>query len=396
MAKIIRIETPEYIRGVLDEKDYIVKGSSGMGNWSQLPWIGIFNPKITSSAQSGYYIVYLFKEDMQGVYLSLNQGVTDLKEKYGNKEAKIRLKDNSKNFREKINDKTILLDGLLESISLGTGNYAPFYEAGNIYAKYYPLDDLPSENILISDFNNFIKIYNQLTDIPQLRIRDFIKTILVKYLEAKNDEKLARDLITKYANKNGFQKYLAKIANQTINGNLDTYGYFGGANRLNLIPKVTLFDKNSSSPFFLRFSFREDMSGAYLSLTDDYGRFEAIMHDKGIIFDKFDEKYQNYIKETVAKVRNELKQLTSIEDDFLEDINLHSKKSIKASAIEAANIYAKYYSLENLPSEETFKSDFKELLTLYDLLKDDGNNLKIIENPQEIKEAEYKFRDILL
>jgi len=37
------------------EKDYIVKGSSGMGNWSQLPWVAIFNPDITTSAQSGYF-----------------------------------------------------------------------------------------------------------------------------------------------------------------------------------------------------------------------------------------------------------------------------------------------------------------------------------------------------
>ena len=50
-----------------------------MGNWAQLPWIAIFNPKITKSAQSGYYIVYLFREDMKGVYISLNQGVTEYK-----------------------------------------------------------------------------------------------------------------------------------------------------------------------------------------------------------------------------------------------------------------------------------------------------------------------------
>ena len=122
----------------MDKKDYIVKGSPGMGNWSQLPWVAIFNPDITTSAQSGYYIVYLFKENMQGVYLSLNQGVTEFQEKYGDNEAIIHLFDSSKNFREKVNNKTTVSNEFIKSISLGSGNYAPFYEAGNIYSKYYP------------------------------------------------------------------------------------------------------------------------------------------------------------------------------------------------------------------------------------------------------------------
>ena len=79
MAKLLRIETPEYIKGILDREDYIIKGSPGMGNWSQLPWIGVFDPNVTKGAQSGYYIVYLFKENMQGVYLSINQGVNTIK-----------------------------------------------------------------------------------------------------------------------------------------------------------------------------------------------------------------------------------------------------------------------------------------------------------------------------
>jgi len=111
-----------------------------MGNWSQLPWIGIFDPNVTKGAQSGYYIVYLFREDMQGVYLSINQGVTDLRNKYGDKKAIEILRDNVKEFRNKIDVSNDLEIG----ISLGKGNYAPFYEAGIfmpniILLKIYPL-----------------------------------------------------------------------------------------------------------------------------------------------------------------------------------------------------------------------------------------------------------------
>ena len=35
------------------------------------------NKEITTSTQRGYYIVYLFSEDMERLYLTLAQGVTE-------------------------------------------------------------------------------------------------------------------------------------------------------------------------------------------------------------------------------------------------------------------------------------------------------------------------------
>ncbi len=58
------------------------KGSAGAGNWSATPWIAILDILITDTPQSGYYPVFLFRDDMSGFYLSLNQGVTDIRLKY--------------------------------------------------------------------------------------------------------------------------------------------------------------------------------------------------------------------------------------------------------------------------------------------------------------------------
>ena len=46
------------------------------GNKTQFPWIAIMDKNITQSIQYGLYMVYLFKRDMTGFYLSLNQGIT--------------------------------------------------------------------------------------------------------------------------------------------------------------------------------------------------------------------------------------------------------------------------------------------------------------------------------
>ena len=46
-------------KAVLSDR-YLVNGSVGQGNWAEIPWICVFDRQITTSAQRGYYIVYLF------------------------------------------------------------------------------------------------------------------------------------------------------------------------------------------------------------------------------------------------------------------------------------------------------------------------------------------------
>ena len=47
-----------------------------------MPMGSIFDPVVTESAERPYYPVYLFREDFTGLYLSLNQGVTGVREQY--------------------------------------------------------------------------------------------------------------------------------------------------------------------------------------------------------------------------------------------------------------------------------------------------------------------------
>jgi len=42
---------------------YKVQGSAGQATWAEIPWICISDTEITTSAQKGYYIVYLFRSD---------------------------------------------------------------------------------------------------------------------------------------------------------------------------------------------------------------------------------------------------------------------------------------------------------------------------------------------
>ena len=68
---------------------------------------------------------------------------------------------------------------------------------------------------------------------------------------------------------------------------------------------------------------------------------------------------------------------------------MHSENAKSASSIEAGNLYSRYYTLENLPSEEVLISDFKELLTIYEKL-DVKTNMPKLFNIKESLEIIFK------
>lgn len=76
----------------LDEKRYFIVGSVGQGQWAEIPWVSLFISDITTTATKGYYIVYLFKIDMSGVYISLNH-------KYGTKLGREKIKSTANKYQ---------------------------------------------------------------------------------------------------------------------------------------------------------------------------------------------------------------------------------------------------------------------------------------------------------
>jgi 5-methylcytosine-specific restriction protein A len=160
LAHFIRNTFPNNLKTFINNSEsYLIHGSPGAGQWARCPWIAVFDILITDSAQSGYYPVYLFRGDMEGVYLSLNQGVTEIKEKY---------KDNPKDvLKIKASDFRAQIGGLPNNFPLTKIDLAPnspselssFYEAGNIFSKYYEAGNLPEEEELISDFKDMMDHY---------------------------------------------------------------------------------------------------------------------------------------------------------------------------------------------------------------------------------------------
>ncbi|WP_158825727.1 MrcB family domain-containing protein [Mucilaginibacter lacusdianchii] len=160
LANKLRNEFPNAIQDIIiDKARYKVVGSPGKGNWTECPWIAILDKLITETPQSGYYPVFLFKADMTGVYLSLNQGVTEIKDNY-KRDSKNVLKLRALDFRAKLD---ISPQDLLEIDLQSNTSNAKLYEAGNIVAKYYPVNALPNLEKLKADLFRFINLYEELT-----------------------------------------------------------------------------------------------------------------------------------------------------------------------------------------------------------------------------------------
>lgn len=159
LSSRLRTDFPNIVKEILPNRQrYTVVGSAGKGQWTDVPWIAILDTFITESPQSGYYPVLLFKKDMSGVYLSLNQGVTEVKESY-KRSAKNVLKLRAADFRAKID----ISDQDVLEINLGsTSQIAKLYESGNIIARYYSAESIPNAANLQLDILRFMHVYEEL------------------------------------------------------------------------------------------------------------------------------------------------------------------------------------------------------------------------------------------
>ena len=69
-------QAPAEIRKIINDQQLKIEGSIGRGNTAYYPWIGIFDKRVSTGATNGFYIVFLFSDDYDHVYLTLNQGST--------------------------------------------------------------------------------------------------------------------------------------------------------------------------------------------------------------------------------------------------------------------------------------------------------------------------------
>lgn len=167
----VRQDIAGCISSKIDKNQYKVKGSVGAGRWTSVPWIAVFDNRVTTSAQRGVYIVYLLNKDSKELFLTLNQGATNVAQgendvklaftgiaNASNDETAINLKNKAISIREKLGDSINLEYG-----EINTGSKP--YDAGCIYYKKYTVDNIPDDEQLSHDLDRFIAAYQKYYEI---------------------------------------------------------------------------------------------------------------------------------------------------------------------------------------------------------------------------------------
>lgn len=158
----IRKDAPEalYRTGLIDRQNYLIKGRVGYGNWATIPWLGIFNKKITTTATKGVYIVYLLAADGNSLYLTLNQGCTETRNSHSKKETIRLMREKANEIVSHIDNRGFAAD---EEIDLGDGltELGELYQKGTIFYKKYKKGNVPEEEELQDDLSRMMDIYRE-------------------------------------------------------------------------------------------------------------------------------------------------------------------------------------------------------------------------------------------
>ena len=164
MGSFFRNDVPSFIykTGIVDSKTHLITGSVGKGNWAMVPWICIFDRQITTSATKGVYIVYLLSKDGNTLYLTFNQGCTEIRNTHSKAETIKIMRQKAAEIVSQIDGRGFASD---ENINLGSGltDLGELYQRGTIFYKAYRKGNVPSSEELVDDLNKMMAIYKEYT-----------------------------------------------------------------------------------------------------------------------------------------------------------------------------------------------------------------------------------------
>ncbi|MDH3263292.1 MAG: DUF3578 domain-containing protein, partial [Paracoccaceae bacterium] len=137
--------------------DLKVKASVGAGNWASVPWVGFFDPLITESATSGFYVVYLINPQTEEIYLSLNQGTTAVYREFGESRGQQILRRRATDMGERIPEFATLFES--DAIDLGSDESLPKgYVAGHSFGRRYLAYQI-DEDAFYEDLDQMLSAY---------------------------------------------------------------------------------------------------------------------------------------------------------------------------------------------------------------------------------------------
>lgn len=148
-----------------------VRWSAGQGRWATVPWISIMDPRETKKIREGVYIVWLFREDMSGVYLALSQGASALLTAHGAIECGRILRERAELFRSRTAELPAAQFSSARIDLRSSMQMSRCYEDATILARLYERGCVADDGDLFNDVGALVKAYRRL--VPTRRLLNY-------------------------------------------------------------------------------------------------------------------------------------------------------------------------------------------------------------------------------
>lgn len=161
LAEWIRRDVPQIFAEATPEfSDMTWVASPGQGRWADAPWIAAFDSLVTETAQEGYYPDLLFTRSLDGVFLSLNQGMAHLRQELG-VEAKATLAHCAAIIRNRVSPDFQSRFNLnpIDLQPSGSTSRLAFYEPGHAFGTHYRADAIPRNEDIVADIREMLRLY---------------------------------------------------------------------------------------------------------------------------------------------------------------------------------------------------------------------------------------------
>jgi MrcB-like, N-terminal domain len=149
------------LSSISSRPNLVVRWSLGQGSWARIPWFAFLDRRETKGTSGGVYVIYLFRQDMSGVYLTLNQGITKEKEARGVKDGRHFVRQRAGVLRQLCKTLVPIGFSLTDDIDLHSdGSVGVDYRCGTIAQKFYASKTIPGDEILHHDLEHALRVYD--------------------------------------------------------------------------------------------------------------------------------------------------------------------------------------------------------------------------------------------
>jgi hypothetical protein len=141
--------------------------SVGKGNWTNVPWLAVFDERETTSAQKGVYpVVHFSCDDPVGIRIGLGVAATEFKDDPEGKAREVYGQLPSSTV-ERLRERGFsdVIQGIGARVSIGSGKLAGGYTRGMIFERFVKLDELRQKSSsLPSAFAALLEAYKAWVD----------------------------------------------------------------------------------------------------------------------------------------------------------------------------------------------------------------------------------------